>query len=146
MSSQTWGLVIGGLLPALLFGLSNIFAKAANAAGVGLGLYVICIGLSVVLVGGAIYVFQPDTGFSPKALVYTCCVGLAWATGTACIAYALVKHGAPISILVPLFNMNSLVSVVLGLWLFAEWRDVNTVKLLAGTVLIAVGGSLVATS
>jgi len=77
MTTQTWGLVIGGLLPALLFGMSNMFAKAANAAGIGLGLYVICIGLTVVLVGGAIYVFQPDTGFSPKALVYTSCVGLA---------------------------------------------------------------------
>jgi len=58
----------------------------------------------------------------------------------------LVKHDAPISIIVPLFNMNSLVSVLLGLWIFAEWRDVNTVKLLAGTVLITAGGTLVATS
>lgn len=146
MSTQTWGLVIGGLLPALLFGFSNVFAKAANSAGIGLGLYIISIGASVAVVGILIYLLQPDNTFSLKALLHTAGVGLSWAIGSACIAYALVKHSARISTLVPLFNMNSLVAVLLGLWLFAEWKDVNALKLLAGAVLIAVGGTLVASA
>lgn len=146
MSTQAWGLIIGGLLPALLFGFSNVFAKAANSAGISLGLYVIGIGLSVALVGAAVFVFQGGGTATGKGLLFTICVGLFWATGTACIAYALVEHGARISTLVPLFNMNSLISVLLGLWLFAEWRDVHTLKLLSGALLIVVGGSLVASA
>lgn len=147
MSPQAWGIVIGGLFPALLFGFSNVFAKAANSAGISLGLYVIGIGLSVALVGTVLHFYQGgDSILTGRGLLFTVCVGLAWASGTACVAFALVQYGARISTLVPLFNMNSLVSVLLGLWLFAEWRDVNTLKLVSGALLIAIGGSLVASA
>ena len=147
MSPQAWGIVIGGLCPALLFGFSNVFAKAANSAGISLGLYVIVIGLSVALVGTLLHFYLGgESVMTGKGLLFTVGVGLAWASGTACIAFALVQYSARISMLVPLFNMNSLVSVLLGLWLFAEWRDVNTLKLVSGALLIAAGGSLVASA
>ena len=147
MSTQALGLILGGRLPALLFGLSNVFAKASNTAGISLGLYVVTIGLTVALVGGVLHMLQNgDSSFSGKGLLFAICVGLAWATGTACVAYALVQHSARISVLAPLFNMNSLVSVLLGMWLFAEWRDIDTPKLLGGALLIVIGGSLVASA
>jgi uncharacterized membrane protein len=46
--------------------------------------------------------------------------------------------------LTPLYNMNVLVTVVLGLLLFAEYRDVHVVRLLGGTILLMAGALLVA--
>ena len=46
------------------------------------------------------------------------------------------------SVLVPLYNMNTLVAVGIGLVLLGEWRDVSVWRLLAGAALIVAGGVL----
>lgn len=46
--------------------------------------------------------------------------------------------------LVPFFNMNTLVSVALILWIFAEWQSVNVLKFLIGVIFVVLGGTLVA--
>ncbi len=40
--------------------------------------------------------------------------------------------------------MNTLVAVLLALLIFSEWKDLNTVKLIAGSVLIVIGAIFVA--
>jgi uncharacterized membrane protein len=69
-----------------------------------------------------------------------------WAIAAGLVAVALTSYGVPVARLVPLYNMNTLVAVLLALVVFSEWRDVNAVKLLVGSLLIIAGGSLVATS
>ena len=49
MTNQTIGLLIGGLLPAVFYGISGVFAKPATEAGIGIGLYIMLIGLAVKL-------------------------------------------------------------------------------------------------
>ena len=62
--------------------------------------------------------------------------------GIACIAIALKKYDAQISQLVPLYNMNTLFAVLIGMVAFAEWREVSLAKILISSVLIISGGVL----
>ena len=45
MTAESFGLIIGGLIPAILFGFTAIFTKASTHTGIGLGLYLILTGL-----------------------------------------------------------------------------------------------------
>jgi hypothetical protein len=63
-----------------------------------------------------------------------------------CIALALGRYEARISQLVPLYNMNTLVAVGLGLTVLGEWREVNLLRLLLGAGLAVTGGILAATA
>jgi hypothetical protein len=60
------------------------------------------------------------------------------------VAFTLTRYSTPISKLVPLYNMNTLVAVCIGLVAFAEWKDVQVPQLIAGSVLVVLGGTLVA--
>ena len=61
------------------------------------------------------------------------------------VAIAITHYKTPLSILAPLYNTNTLVAVVGSLLIFSEWRDVNVVKLLMGSILIIGGAVLVST-
>src|SRR5690606_26793041 len=146
MSNSTIGLVIGGLLPALLFGLSGVFAKPASVTGIGLGWYLTSIGCAILLTGLALHLLQPSNPFSLRGSLFAAAVGFSWAPGAALVALALSSYGMAIARIVPLYNMNTLVAVLIGLTVFAEWKEVQVVKLLAGAALITLGGRLVATA
>lgn len=144
MTSQSIGLLVGGLLPAILYGLSGIFSKASTKAGIGLGLYLIVIGLSVTFIGAGFYFYSPDRTFSLRSGLHAFGFGATWGLGTGLVAIGLTKYAVPLGKLVPLYNMNTLVAVLLALWIFAEWKDVRVMQLLAGSLFIIAGGILVA--
>lgn len=144
MSNQTLGIIIGGLIPACIFGITGILQKYATQAGIGLGPLVLHIGLGVLLAGGVIFWVVPDRTITGRAGAFALGLGVSWAIGTALIALALISWKIPISKLVPLYNMNTLVTTVLGLLLFAEWKNINVPVLLIGAGLIIIGGILVA--
>ncbi|MGP1375274.1 MAG: hypothetical protein ACTS3T_20765 [Almyronema sp.] len=144
--AQIIGLLVGGLAPALLYGFFGVLQKSSNQSNIGLGPYLIGIGVGVLLLGGISYSLLPNRSLPPLAFGYTVLMGLFWAGGTALVAIALTRYSTPISKLVPLYNMNTLVAVMLGLLLFAEWQSISVVKLLIGAVLIVVGGVLVASA
>lgn len=133
-------------MPALFFGLAGVFQKSSTRAGIGIGLYLLCIGFGVVLAGSLFYVVLPDKTISTRSGLFASLIGLSWALGMGLVAVALVKYSAPLSRLVPLYNMNTIVAVLIALVVFSEWKDVSVVKLLAGALLIIAGGTLVARS
>lgn len=143
-SMQMTGLLVGGLAPALLYGLFGILQKSSNQSDIGLGPYLVGIGIGVVLIGGVSYGLWPNRNLPPVAFSYTVLMGSFWAAGTALVAVGLTRYNTPISKLVPLYNMNTLITVLLGLLIFAEWQNVSVIKLLLGAALIIVGGVLVA--
>mgnify|MGYP000669106851 CR=1 FL=1 len=143
MSNQTWGIGIGGLLPALLFALSNVFARPASASGIGLGLYIVIVGLAITLIGAIMFMLQPVNTITFTGGLYAAAVGCFWALGAAGVAYALSHYQVTLSRLVALFNMNTLITVLTSLWVFSEWKDGNSIRLLAGTALNVTGGTLV---
>lgn len=59
------------------------------------------------------------------------------------VAIAYSRFKMPVSKLVPLFNTNTLVAVVLGLLIFNEWKTINSPKLIIGAILVVIGGTLV---
>lgn len=146
MTTQSTGLIIGGLLPALFFGLSGVFAKPATQAGISTGFYLTILGLAAASVGLVFCFILPERTLSLRSGGFTVLVGVTWAIAAGLVAIALTGCRVPIAKLVPLYNMNTLVAVLIALVVFSEWRDVNAVKLLIGSLLIIAGGSLVATS
>ncbi|MEZ4386907.1 MAG: hypothetical protein R3D98_04910 [Candidatus Krumholzibacteriia bacterium] len=139
------GLLVGGLLPALLFGVAGLLQKVASRAGIGSGPYLLCIGVGVLLVGGLVTLGGgPVREVSLRSVLASGAMGMAWALGTWGVILGIARYGVPLARLAPLYNMNTLVVVVLALAVFGEFRDLAVGKLLAGTALIMVGGVLVA--
>ena len=138
------GIIVGGLVPGLIFGLSNVVVKMATQKGIALPYYIICTGLAVVCVGVVLLFSLPERQISMTSGAIAFSGGALWAGGMACIVFALQRYGASISVLTPLFNMNTLVAVILGMWIFVEWRTVSVPQLLLGAVLITAGATVVA--
>ncbi len=143
MTNQYLGIIIGGLLPAVLYSLTGIFSKVSNQAGIGIGPYLIIIGLTIALTGVGFYFFDSDAALHWRSGIAAVSIGITWGIGTGLVAFALTKLRAPLSQIVPLYNLNTLLVVVLSLWIFSEWKDVSPFKLVIGSILIVVGGTLV---
>lgn len=145
MTSTDWrGILIGGLVPALLYGFAGILQKAAQRTGAGIGPYLICIGLSVVGVGAAATAATGVRAISGRGVGLSFGMGLAWGLGTWAVALGLSRYAMPVAKLAPLYNANTVVVVLLGLLLFAEYRDVSLPRLLLGVLLVVVGATVVA--
>jgi hypothetical protein len=140
------GLLVGGVLPAMLFGLAGLMQKMTTRTGVGPGPYLICIGVGVLVMGAVLTLGTagPARAISGKGALFSGALGIFWALGTWSVAVGLSHYAAPLAKLVPLYNMNTLIVVVLALIVFAEFRDVEVTRLVAGAALIVVGGTLVA--
>ncbi|MEM6521903.1 MAG: hypothetical protein AAF722_21530, partial [Cyanobacteria bacterium P01_C01_bin.70] len=138
--------LVGGFLPALFYGVSSVFAKTSSNAGMSVGGHLFFIGIAISAMGGLFNLFLPGQVPSVMAAVSSAMQGILWALGTGCVVFGLLKYQAPLAKLVPLYNMNTLVTSGLALVLFAEWRDADPIKLLLGAGLIVVGGVLVSGS
>ena len=143
MSPHLLGLIVGGFLPALFYGLSSVFAKTSSNAGMSVGGHLFFIGIAISVMGGVFNLFLPRNAPSIAAVMSSAMQGIFWAMGTGCVVLGLLKYQVPLAKLVPLYNMNTLVTAGLALILFAEWRDADPVRLLVGAVLIVGGGVLV---
>ena len=137
------GLLVGGLLPALAFGLAGLLQKSASRTTPGMGPYLLCIGAGVLLVGLVYTLVAPGRAITPGPGVMAMGIGLFWALGMALVGLGITHFMVPLSKLAPLYNMNTLVVVLLALVIFAEAREVAVPRLLLGTVLILAGGVVV---
>jgi uncharacterized membrane protein len=138
--------IVGGLLPAVLFGLSGICQKLCGKEGIGVGPFLLGVGMTVIAVGGGFAWFEKDLSFNARSAGYTCLFGICWALGIGLIAVAIRHYEGQISQLVPLYNMNTLVAVAMGLVLLGEWQNLHVGRLAIAAVLITVGGILAATA
>jgi len=146
MSKQWLAVVIGGLLPALFLGISGVFQKTASRTGIAPGPYLLIIGGIVAVVGVVVSLVQRDVSVSASGAIQTAGFAILWSIGILGIMIGLGRFDGQVSVIVPLYNMNTLVAVGIGLVLLGEWRDVNLPRLLAGAVLIIAGGMLAGTS
>lgn len=143
MSPKLLGLIIGGLLPALVYGIAGIFAKTSTNMGMPVGGHLISIGVATGLTGVFFSWILPSSMPSIGAIASSSMLGLFWGLGTGFVALGLLKYRTPLAKLVPLYNMNTLITVVLALIIFAEWKQTNTVQLVVGAGFIILGGLLV---
>ncbi|HEX8296629.1 MAG TPA: hypothetical protein VF593_10035 [Chthoniobacteraceae bacterium] len=144
MTTKQFAIFLGGIVPGLLLGFPAIFQKLGGAAGIGTGPFLIGVGLTTALVGGAFILGEREALWTTPGLLYTALFAVFWATAIGCVSIALRRYGGQISQLVPLYNLNTLVTVLIGLFALAEWRTVNAPKLILAAVLIILGGVLAA--
>lgn len=144
MSTKATALLLGGFLPAIIYGGSAIFQKLSTNIGISISAYLVAVGIGVALAGFGFYFFENTVLLSIKASSYAVIFGITWGIASGLVAFSLLNYSVPISQLVPLYNMNTLVAVLLGLIIFSEWKDLNTVKLISGGVLIVIGAIFVA--
>lgn len=142
ISNQNLGILLGGVLPALLFGFFAITMKAGATYKISTPFYLVLIGLSIALLGVLSWNYFPRSSYSPLGIVFMVVAGLLWGLGTLFVNFAIIKFNTPISLLVPLYNTNTLVAVLGGLLIFQEWRSVNSYPLFIGTFLIVVGSMI----
>lgn len=145
MSNNTLGIIVGGLAPALLFGSFAILTKASTRHNLDSSSYIILVGIACIVIGFFSWpvLNQNLPKLSWQGMMLASLGGLAWALGMLLVNVALSKFDTPISILTPLYNMNTLVSVLLGLWIFAEWSSVSMPTLMLGSFLITLGGIII---
>jgi glucose uptake protein GlcU len=143
MTQAQLGILIGGIIPAFLFGISGICQKWSNQHGITTGAYLVSIGIGVLCVGVVLCIYNSEQQFSTASVVPAIALGVFWGLGILLVAIAISKYGAKLSVLAPLYNMNTLVAVVGALFIFSEWKDANLVKLGFGTIMIILGGVLV---
>ncbi|MBN1982524.1 MAG: hypothetical protein JW795_13405 [Chitinivibrionales bacterium] len=146
MNNQAMGILIGGLLPALLFGVIGLLQKSSQKAGISLGWYIIFISIGVLITGITLIVTEHHRQVTAKATIFAILIGLLWSVAMASVAIAISRFGVPVSKLVPLYNVNTLIAVILGFVVYMEWKEVNPVTLLIGALLIVIGGTLAANS
>ena len=136
------GIVVGGLVPAVGYALFAIWTKFGTEAGIGTGPFLLLVGLACAAVGAVFSWLLPFT-WNARSAAYSLAAGAVWAAGSGFVAFALTRYGVPVSKLNPLYNTNTLITVVLGLVIFSEWKQVDAKQLLAGAVLILAGSLLV---
>lgn len=142
LSPQTLGIVVGGLVPAVGYSVFALGTKLAAQAGLGAGPLLVLTGFACAATGAAFWWLLPSNIDVPSSL-WGLMAGFAWAVGTGFVSFALLKWGVPISKLNPLYNTNTLITVVLGLIVFSEWKQVNPLTLVSGAALILLGSLLV---
>ncbi len=130
-------------MPGIIFGFTNAFVKASTEKGISIPFYVICTGGATLLIGLIMLLVMRDMKVSMASGGYAFAAGALWAGGVSGILYSLQHYNASISVLTPLFNMNTLVTVVIGLWIFSEWQTVRVPHLLLGSVFMVVGATIV---
>ncbi|YAI82630.1 MAG: hypothetical protein ACQJCO_03425 [cyanobacterium endosymbiont of Rhopalodia sterrenbergii] len=147
MNQQTTALILGGVLPAFMFGFSNVLTKVSNSSGISTSAYVTIVGIAVTLVG-IISGFTGEQHFTVnfQSILSALCVGVTWALGQLMIAMALQRFSVPLSVISPIFNSNTLVAVFIALIVFNEWTQVSMGWLCAGAFLTTIGSILVARS
>jgi hypothetical protein len=136
-------LVIGGVIPSVLWGLTGVFQKQSAVAGFNPFQYMLVLGLVVTVTGGiGLLLFRAEgwsfAGFGSAALA-----GLGYAVATALMSLVLWRYGVPISKLAPILSCNILVTVAIGAFILGEGASFNVIQLLIGTLLIVGGAILV---
>jgi len=148
MSQKILGILIGGIIPALFYGVSAITMKAGSEYKISTSSYLMIIGIAIFITGIVLkpFITISDSKETLSGIGFSIISGLLWALGTALVNYSIAKFDTPIALLAPLYNMNTLVAVLGGMILFAEWKTLNSIPVFIGTVLVVCGGILLSKS
>ena len=143
MDQATTGIVLGGIIPAFVFGGYGVMQKQCMRTGLGVAGFLLVLGATAAAGGLVLRAWMPGGAPPLNAMLSAAGFALFWALGIGLILLAVDRFGANISQLAPLYNSATLITVLLGLWLFEEWKEVSALPLLFGTVAIVIGAVIV---
>lgn len=81
-----------------------------------------------------------------SASVSAIAMGLVWSIAIDAMAYAISVLKVPVPVIAPLTNSNALVALALSSIFFKEWQCLDMPRVLAGTLVIVVGKTIVSIS
>lgn len=136
---------VGGVLPAVLWGVTAIFQKLSAQHGTSPAAYLAVFGAVLAAAGVAAGAMGRNTTWTGAGLGYAGLAGVTFALGTGLITLALARYGVPLARLAPLWSCNVLVTVAISAWLLNEAAELRIGQVLLGTGLI-IAGALVVTS
>lgn len=144
---NTSALLIGGVIPAMLFGAGTVQVPYSIGAGASPASYLATAGSVIAAVGWLATMASGGLSGGGRALgAAAAAMGLTWAAAIACMSYGFGTLRMPVSVVAPLTNSNALVAVVLGAVLFGEWSHLDGTRVLGGTLLMCCGAALVSTA
>ena len=146
MNSNYMGIIVGGIVPAILFGVGGFFVKASNQEGISISYFILFSGIGILIISILAFIVFEGKLINLKSGMYAFLVGVTWALGMFLVTMALTKYNPPMSIISPLNSTACFVTVLLALIMFSEWKNLHIMRLVVGTVLIVVGAMLVSTS
>ncbi len=146
MNSNYIGIILGGIVPAILFGVGGFFVKASNQEGISISYFILFSGIGILIISILAFIVFEGKLINVRSGIYAFLVGVTWALGMFLVTMALTKYNPPISIISPLNSTACFVTVLLALIIFSEWKNLHIIRLVVGTVLIVVGAMLVSTS
>lgn len=131
-----------GILAAIALGTYN-FLYALIPKGVSSSTIITGVGMGLVLFGLSLRLFTQNEAFSLFQLKWPVLVGLVLGIGIFMVTRAFLDPNMRISQLVPLININTLVSVFLGLIILKEYQTAPLLKVIVGTLLIIFGAVVI---
>jgi drug/metabolite transporter (DMT)-like permease len=147
MSTSTLALLLGGVVPACLWGISAIFQKLSTHHGLEPGPFLAAFGVTIAVSGVVFAIVQRrPAGPSWIGLQYALAAGFLYAMAAGLISFTLLRFGAPISKLAPILGCSVLITVLLGAFFLGEAQSLNVWKLVGGTVVVLAGLALVTTA
>ena len=146
MTKMYIGLFIGGLLPAIVWGLGTIFQKLSNKTGLNLSANLFFIAAGVVVSGVIAHFVFADTTFSFKGGVYAFLQGFCLSMGITLFAIGLLKYNIPVAQLSSIASFTTLFTVVFALILLSEYKSINVPKILIGSTVMMIGAIIVSKS
>ncbi len=146
MSNNEMGIIIGGVAPAIILGLFMISQKLATRNSAGPGQFLMIMGGISAVIGGILYFTQGDLEFPTTGVLWSVSSSACWGISMAGVAYALFKFHIPIGKLNPIFNTNTLTSVLIGIIFLGEWSQVEVYRVISGAIIIIAGAIIVSKS
>lgn len=146
LSSNILGILIGGIIPAVVFGIGGVFVKASNQQGISLAYYILFTGIGVLIISLIAFFILNERAINFKSGAYAFTMGATWVVGALLVAFALKKYNTPMSIISALNCTACLFTILLSLIIFSEWKETHVVRLIIGSLMIVIGAMLVSTS
>ena len=139
--TQFSSILLGGLVPALLLGIGSTLQRGSNISGITPSFYLGFLSLGFLIAAVLLSFAMPHQILSLRGCFLAGLNGLIWGAAYSLMMYPLSHSHISMAQLIPLVNMNTLVTVILCLWLFAEWQNISVSSLLVGSLLIVIGGT-----
>ena len=131
-------------LASLFFGVFMAPFKLAKNSGPGSDV-IIFLGIGVAIVGSIWKFIEGGAlSWSTELMSYATSSGVIWALGCISVLMALKSPGGHIALVTPIYNVNTLWAMALGLIFFGEYHKVSVPYAVTGAVLITLGGGFTA--
>lgn len=137
---MTW--YVYGVLAAIALGTYN-FLYALIPKGIGSSTILIGVGIGLTMLGLLLRLLTQNETFAFSQLKWPMLVGLVLGIGIFMVTRAFLDPNMRLSQLIPLININTLVSVFLGLVILKEYQTAPLLKVIVGTILIVLGAVVI---